>query len=117
MPDAVWLDSRNRVTVARMVGDDPVMDRQAGRILRSVKRIAARDVDTGNYISKLGIQEVPGELGTGRTVKDRLVVADDEGAGPIEWGHLIRYKNSRRVKWVPAKLYMTRGLAQVKTID
>jgi hypothetical protein len=115
-PSAVYLKDSNRVTVAVMCGRHPVMDEHAGMVLAAVKGVAAQHVETGDYMRKLGIKNVPGELGTGRLVRDRLVVADDPAAAAIEFGHLIRYKNSRRVRWEPGQHVMARGLSMVKTV-
>ncbi|KJL39910.1 DUF5403 family protein [Microbacterium trichothecenolyticum] len=126
MASRVWLRSRNRVTVAQMCGEDAVMGQAAGRVLRSVRTVAAQHVDTGNYMRKLGTVKVPGEKGTGRSVMDRLVVADDPAAASIEWGHfttrITRAEGSRRVTtgpltWVPGKHIMAKGLARVKSLD
>lgn len=114
MTDRVWLRSDTRVVTARMAGDSPAMDAAARGVLRAVKTIAAQHVDTGHYIGKLGIVTVPGLRGTGRTVKDRLVVADDEGAAAIEFGRIYRFANSRRVRWEPGKHIMARGAGLAK---
>lgn len=114
MADSVYLYERNRITVAQIAGASGEFGSQAGRVLSAAKRVAAESAVTGAYLRALSMKTVPGESGSGVTVRDRLIVADDPGAGPIEWGHLIRYKNSRRVRWVPGKHIMTRALASVR---
>lgn len=105
------------------------MGQAAGMVLRRVKTVAAQHVDTGAYINKLRTVKVPGEKGTGRSVMDRLVVADDPAAAAIEFGHIARVDGgvitrvgARRVQWqrgtyVPGLHIMAKGLARVKTID
>lgn len=114
MAGGVHLHDRNRITVAQMAGDSAAFGSQAGRVLGAARRVAAENAATGAYLSRLSMKSVPGEFGSGVTVKDRLIVADDPGAAAIEWGHLIRYKNSRRVRWVPGQHIMTRALASVR---
>lgn len=114
MAGSVFLYQRNRITVAQMAGASGEFGSQAGRVLRAAKRTASESVATGAYMRALSMRTVPGESGSGVTVKDRLIVADDPGAAAIEWGHLVRYKNSRRVRWVPGKHIMTRALASVR---
>lgn len=114
MADAIYLYSRNRVTVAQIAGDSGEFSRIAGRVLTAARVEATRHIDTGEYLSHLHMKTVPGLLGTGRGVKDRLIVADDKGAASIEWGHIYRHKNSRRVTWVPGKHIMTKALGRVR---
>lgn len=116
MGSRVWLNSRNRVTVAQMCGESNALDEGAGRVLASVRAKAAESVLTGEYMSKLGIVTVPGESGTGRSVKDRLVVADDKAAVSIEYGHHTRPDEDGDRTFVPGKHPMTRGLAAVKSV-
>lgn len=113
----VWIHPRTRVWTAQMTGESDALDDAANTVLRSVKRVAAESRDTGDYISHLGIKTVPGEFGTGRTVKDRLVVADDPGAAAIEWGHLVPLGEGMEgpQRFVPGKNIMGRGLAAVKS--
>lgn len=98
------------LVAAIIVGRSNALDGAAAKTMRSIRRVAEEHRLTGNYISKLAILNVPGERGRGRLVRDRLIVADDEAVGAIEWGHLIRFKNSRRVKYVPGLHIMRRGL-------
>ncbi|MCJ1709229.1 DUF5403 family protein [Microbacterium sp. VKM Ac-2923] len=127
MADSVFLFQRNRVTAAQIAGDSAEFSRISGRVLIAAKVEAARHVDTGAYLSKLHMKTVPGMIGTGRGVKDRLIVADDPAAASIEWGHLARVRDgvmtrvegSRRVKWEPAKFVpgkhiMTNALGRVR---
>lgn len=114
MAGSVHLYARNRLTVAQMAGQSSAFGSQAGRVETAVKRVAAESAVTGAYLRSISMKTVPGEFGTGVTVQDRLIVAEDAGAAAIEWGHLVRYKNSRRVSWVPGKHIMTRGLASVR---
>ena len=101
-----------RLVAAILVGTSDALDRAAGRVLRSVKVVAAQHRLTGNYSSKLDILNVPGLIGTGKLVRDRLIVADDEASVPIESGHLVRI-SARRVKYVPGLHIMRRGLEGV----
>lgn len=115
--NAVWLDPRKITQVpAEIAGNKPEMDRTARRILRAVTAAAMRNRATGNYINSLGIENVPGLLGRGRKVRDRLVVANDPAAGPIEWGHIVRHPGSRRVTYVPGQHPMRNGLAMIQTV-
>jgi len=120
MASNVYIYDRTRVTVAQICGDSYMMDITARQVLRNVKTVAAQHAKTGDYIRNLGIVTVPGERGTGRTVKDRLVVADDPGAAAIEWGHYVIRKvpGGRRVQGhhVPGMHPMGRGLALTKAI-
>jgi hypothetical protein len=106
----VFIRSDHVRTVSIIAGKTHAMDEGAHRVLNSVRAAAARHTDTGAYQSHLGIVTVPGRLGTGRLVDDRLVVADDPGAAAIEYGHLIRVKGARRVKWVPGLHIMRDGM-------
>lgn len=111
MASAVWIRSDHVRTVSIIAGKTSEMDRAARRVLDAVRAAASRHTDTGNYQRELKIVTVPGRLGTGRAVDDRLVVADDPGAAAIEYGHLIRVKGARRVKWVPGLHIMRNGMA------
>lgn len=110
---SAYVNPRVRVEAARIAGRSVDMDVAAARVLRSVKAVAAANRLTGEYMRNLSVQTVPGLTGNGRLVDDRLVVADDPAAWSIEYGHLVRYKNSRRVRWVPGQYPMTRGMALV----
>ena len=105
-----YVNERVRVDAAIIAGKSTEMDLAAQRTLTAVRAAAARHSKTGHYIENLHIVTVPGELGTGRLVDDRLVVADDEGAAAIEWGHLVHVEGSRRVRWVPGLHIMRKGL-------
>lgn len=109
-----YVNERVRVDAARIAGKSPEMDVVAGRTHRAVRAVAAANRLTGNYINNLSVHTVPGLVGNGRLVDDRLVVADDEGAASIEFGHMVRFTESRRVKWVPGQYPMTRGMAMVR---
>ncbi|MDQ1113934.1 hypothetical protein QE418_003382 [Microbacterium testaceum] len=97
-----------------MAGDSNAFDAIASKVLRLAQTEALKSVDTGAYLSHLHMKTVPGERGTGRGVNDRLIVADDPGAGPIEWGHIYRHPGSRRVTYVPGKHIMTNALARAR---
>lgn len=97
-----------RVTAAIIAGHSAEMDAAAERGLRIAKRIAAAHRLTGQYMSNLKVVTVPGELGTGRLVSDRLIVADDPGAASIEWGHVARSKDGESVTHVPGQKILTR---------
>lgn len=113
MASPVFIRADHVRTVSIIAGKTHEMDHAANRVLLAVRAAASRHTDTGNYQRELKIVTVPGRLGTGRLVDDRLVVADDPGAAAIEWGHLIRVKGSRRVKWIPGLHPMRNGLAAV----
>lgn len=104
---------RAGVIAAQIAGESSAMDGAALAVKMAAKTVAMRHRNTGNYINNLFIASVPGESGTGRTVRDRLVVADDPAAAAIEWGHIIRHKNSRRVTWVPGQRIMTTAKGMV----
>lgn len=101
-----------RLVAAIIVGKSDVLDRGAGRVLRSVRSVAAQHHLTGNYQSKLSVLNVPGRIGVGKLVRDRLIVADDEAAVPIEFGHIVRVSKTR-VKFIPGLHIMQRGLEGV----
>lgn len=82
------------VGVARMCGDDEIMDEVAQDLMLAVRRRAERHRLTGEYISKLHVKNVPGKKG----VRDRIVEATDKAAWSIEWGHL-----SPAGRWVPGQ--------------
>lgn len=99
-----------RIIAAVIAGESADMDRAADRVLSAVRRAATPRRNTGAYIRNLKVVSVPGMLGTGRQVRDRLVVADDPGAAAIEWGHLVRVPGARRVRWVPGTHVMRKGM-------
>ena len=71
--------------VARMVGEDSIMDETAHELLKFAKRRAIAHRLTGNYLSKLRARSAPGKKG----VRDRIVEARDEAAISIEFGHTV----------------------------
>ena len=99
---------------AVIAGPSKQMDHAAQRGLTAVRNVAAAHRLTGNYLSKLSVvtapSEKPSKVGT---VQDRLIVADDEAAVSIEYGHMIRYKNARRVRYVPGQHIMGRAIRMV----
>lgn len=105
-----YVSEQVRVVAARIAGKSEAMDFAATRIMRSAQTLAAPHRDTGNYIRSFEVVTVPGLKGNGRLVDDRLVVNNDPAAAAIEWGHLYRYKNSRRVKFIPGQHIMTRAM-------
>jgi hypothetical protein len=108
-----YVNREARLVAAIMVGKSNALDIAARRVQTSVKAVAAQHRDTGNYASKVHILNVPGLYGVGKLVRDRLIVADDEGATPIEFGFIVRFEKSRRVKYVPGLHIMRRGLERV----
>ena len=104
---------RAGIIAAQIAGESSAMDGAALAVKMAARSVAMRHRNTGAYINNLVVVSVPGESGTGRTVRDRLVVANDPGAAAIEWGHLIRHKGSRRVTWVPGQRIMTTAKGMV----
>ena len=88
--------------VARMAGNDPEMDRVAHMVLTIATARAVAHRLTGDYISKLGVKNVPGKKG----VRDRLVFAGDKAAYSIEWGHWAPRKGAPGATWVPGQHIM-----------
>ncbi len=78
-----------RIVVADIVGESNALDIVAHDILLRAKKNAAQHRLTGDYMDHLHV-EVAGRG------KDRLVVADGEGAIPIEFGHIVYKKNGGR---------------------
>ena len=105
-----YVSENVRVQAAIIAGRSPEMDAAAGRVQSIAIGIAAQHRLTGAYIHNFSIHTVPGEKGTGRMVDDRLVVNDDPGAAAIEWGYIRRFKNSRRVQYVPGQKIMTQAV-------
>lgn len=93
--------------VARMAGNDQVMDDTAERLRRIAFTLALQHRLTGNYLSKLHTKNVPGKKG----VRDRLVVAGDIAAMSIEYGHAQRTNNTDPnepdFRWVPGQYILT----------
>lgn len=104
----VIIYSHTRVTVAIIAGKSAAMDAAAHTGLQIARGLAARHVDTGAYIRSLKVVTVPGRMGSGRRVDDRLIVATDPGAAAIEFGSLHHFPNSRRVRWTPGQHILTR---------
>lgn len=109
----VYVKESARLVAAVIAGKSSEMDRGAERVLRSVKAAAESHRATSDYINSLTIQTVPGEAGVGRQVSDRVVSTTDPGALAIEYGHMVRVKGARRVRWVPGQHPMARGMAAV----
>lgn len=82
------------VGVARMCGNDSIMDETAARLMAAVLRRAAAHRLTGNYLAHLKVKNVPGKKG----VRDRIVEATDKAAYSIEWGHYTKSGT-----WVPGQ--------------
>jgi hypothetical protein len=92
MPENVVVNPRVHIMAAEIVGKDRVMDQTANMVLKLARVNAIKHRLTGNYLSKLSVIDA----GNG---KDRLVVADDEAAVPIEFGHVrIKRGPGRRVR-------------------
>lgn len=96
---------------AVIAGRSQEMDLVAARGARAVRQVAAANRLTGNYIDKVFTATVPSQKPSKvGTVDDRLIVADDEAAVSIEYGHMVRFKNARRVRWVPGQHIMGRAI-------
>lgn len=113
MTDKVVINPRAHAIAASIVGDDSVMDLVADQILRIAMMKAARHRETGNYMRNLKVITAPDRNG-----KDRLVVADDPAAVPIEFGHILITRRGRRVKgrWVPGLHIMADAYAEVRRV-
>lgn len=99
---------------AVIAGQSSQMDRAADAVLRNARVLAAAHVNTGNYIKNLSVMTVPSRQPSRvGYVKDRLVVSDDPASPSIEWGHMVRYKNARRVRWVPGQHILSRAAGMV----
>lgn len=85
--------------VARMVGNDSVMDETAHSLMAIVIRRALAHRLTGDYIDHLHVKNVPGKKG----VRDRIVEATDKAAYSIEWGHWSPRKGEPGAVWVPGQ--------------
>lgn len=108
-----YVNSNVRVTAAVIAGRSSEMDHAARRVQSAAIGVAASHRLTGAYINNFSIHTVPGESGTGREVDDRLVVNDDPGAAAIEWGYIRRFKNSRRVQYVPGQHILGKAIRKV----
>lgn len=111
---SVYIKESVRVTAAVIAGGRGEMDGAANRVKRAVLAEAAKHRLTGAYAASIRVERVPGISGTGRQVTDRVVSTTDPGALSIEYGHLHRFKNSRRVKWVPGKHIMQNAMQAVR---
>ena len=109
-----YVNERVRVTAAVIAGRSAEMDVAAGRVKRAVIAQASQHRLTGAYIKGLVVASVPGESGTGRQVTDRVVSSTDPATLSIEYGHMQRFKNSRRVKWVPGQHIMQNAMQAVR---
>ena len=96
------------VTVARMAGDSDEMDRVANQLMAIVRRRAEQHRLTGDYISALSVENVPGKKG----VRDRLIVAADKAAWSIEWGHTVTRKDGTSY-WLPGQHILGGAIAQL----
>ncbi|MFJ4173408.1 DUF5403 family protein [Microbacterium sp. NPDC089696] len=106
-----YVDPRAGSMAAQIAGESAEMDRVAVRGVRAVRSVAAAHRLTGNYIDKVFATEAPSVLPSKvGPIKDRLIVADDEAAVSIEHGHMVRFKNARRVRFVPGQHIMGKAL-------
>lgn len=110
---SAYVNESVRVDAAVIAGRSAEMDVVAGRVHRAVRTVAAAHRHTGAFIQGLVIETVPGERGTGRQVSDRVVSSTDPATLSIEYGHMVRHKNARRVTWVPGQHVMARGMQMV----
>lgn len=110
----VYIKESVRVTAAVIAGNRGEMDGAAAKVKRAVLAEAAKHRLTGAYTAGIRIEKVPGELGTGRQVSDRVVSSTDPATLSIEYGHLQRFKNSRRVRWVPGQHIMQNAMRAVR---
>ena len=85
--------------VARIAGNDPVMDETARAIMFIVKGRALRHQLTGNYMRHLHARNIPGKKG----VRDRGIFAEDAAAYSIEWGHFAPRKSEPGAVFVPGQ--------------
>lgn len=68
--------------LARLVSTTEAFDVEADKVHARVRAEAAKITDTGEYLSSIGIDAVPGRKG----VIDRVIYSDDDGALAIEFG-------------------------------
>jgi hypothetical protein len=96
---------------AVIAGRSTEMDIAANRGASMIRQVAAAHRLTGAYIDSVGTATVPSvQPSKVGTVDDRLIYVDDPGAVSIEHGHLVRYKNARRVRYVPGQHIVGRAL-------
>lgn len=93
--------------VARMVGNDSVMDETAAKVMAIVKARAIAHRLTGDYMSKLSIENVPGKKG----VRDRMIFAGDKAAYSIEWGHTV-VRRDGTAYWLPGQHILGGAVAE-----
>lgn len=106
-----YVDPRAGSMAAQIAGQSREMDVAANRGLRAVRSVAAAHRLTGNYIDKTFVATVPSVLPSKvGPIDDRVIVADDDAAVSIEYGHLVRFKNARRVRFVPGQHIMGKAL-------
>lgn len=106
-----YVDPRAGSMAAQIAGRSTEMDVVANRGVRAVQSVAAGHRLTGTYISKVYAVTVPSVLPSKvGPIDDRLIVADDEAAVSIEYGHIIRYKTARRVRYVPGQHIMSKAI-------
>ncbi|RBO73534.1 DUF5403 family protein [Microbacterium sp. H6] len=106
-----YVDPRAGSMAAQIAGQSSQMDMVASRGVRAVQNVAAGHRLTGAYISKVFAATVPSVVPSKvGPVDDRLIVADDEAAVSIEYGHIVRFKNARRVRFVPGQHIMAKAL-------
>ncbi|MEW1990712.1 DUF5403 family protein [Microbacterium sp. NPDC078849] len=109
-----YVDPRAGSMAAQIAGQSREMDVVAQRGLRAVRSVAASHRLTGDYLSKTFVATVPSvQPSKVGPIDDRLIVADDKAAVSIEYGHLVRFKNARRVKFVPGQHIMSKALRAV----
>ncbi|WP_237242544.1 DUF5403 family protein [Rothia nasimurium] len=68
--------------LARLVSTTEAFGSEADKVHARVRSEAAKITDTGDYLSSIGIDAVPGRKG----VIDRVIYSDDDGALAIEFG-------------------------------
>lgn len=89
------------VKIARLPGVQPELEAAAQKILARARGGASPHVETGHYISSLGVRSIPGKSG----VIDREVYNDDQAAVFIEYGHATRDGG-----WVPGQRILLNAL-------
>lgn len=95
--------------VARMAGNDPIMDQTARAILFIVKKRARQHMLTGDYMAHLKARNIPGKKG----VRDRGVFAEDKAAYSIEWGHFAPRKGAPGARFVVGQHIMGGAVAEL----
>lgn len=106
-----YVDPRAGSMAAQIAGESPAMDLVADRGLHAVRSVAAAHRYTGAYIENTFVAAVPSVLPSKvGPIKDRIIVADDPAAVSIEYGHIVRFANSRRVRFVPGQHIMGKAL-------